>query len=370
MDSRLEKLADVLVNHSTKVKPSDKVLIETFDCPDDVAKALIKKVYEAGAIPYHTHSIMSIRRELLKGLTKGQIHDIARYDSMRMQEMQCYIAVRGVDNTAELSDVANDKMELYQSVYQKQVHTDLRVKNTRWVVTRYPNNSMAQHAGMSTEAFEDFYFKVCTLNYAKMDEAMKALQMRMRNADIVTIKGVNTDLSFSILGIPAKRCAGDANIPDGEIYTAPVRDSVNGKITFNAPSVHHGFKFEDICFEVSDGKIVKASANDTERLNSILNTDQGARYFGEFAFGINPYILNPMLDTLFDEKIAGSIHLTPGSSYEEADNGNRSAVHWDLVYIQRPEFGGGEIWFDDELIRKDGKFVPDYLQCLNPENLI
>ncbi len=369
MDARIEKLADVLVNYSVKVGKGDKVLIETTDCPDTISKALVRKVYEAGGIPYYASSDMGVRRELLLGLTEEQIQDMARYDSNRMQDMQCYIAIRGVNNTSELGDVPPKKMELYQSIYQKQVHTDLRVKKTRWVVTRYPNPSMAQHATMSTEAFTDFYFKVCTLDYHKMDTAMDALLRRMRDADLVRITGKDTDLSFSILGIPAKKCSGGSNIPDGEIYTAPVRDSVNGYITFNTPSVEQGFKFENIRFEMVDGKIINATANNTERLNEILNTDEGARYFGEFSFGINPYILNPMLDTLFDEKIAGSIHLTPGSSYEEADNGNRSAVHWDLVFIQRPEFGGGEIWFDDELIRKNGRFVPDYLHCLNSENL-
>jgi aminopeptidase protein len=246
---------------------------------------------------------------------------------------------------------------------------DERVDNTKWVVLRYPNNSMAQLANTSLEAFEDFYFNVCTLDYSKMDKAMDNLVELMNKTDKVRVTGKNTDLTFSIKGIPAIKCAGGCNIPDGEVYTAPVRESMNGIISYNTPSEERGFTFENIVFEIKDGKIIKATANDTDRINQLLDTDDAARYFGEFALGVNPYILEPMKDTLFDEKITGSFHLTPGCCYEEAPNGNKSAIHWDLVMIQRPEYGGGEIYFDDVLIRKDGMFVIDELKPLNPENL-
>ena len=246
---------------------------------------------------------------------------------------------------------------------------DYRVNHTKWVILRYPNPSMAQLAGQSLDAFEDFYFDVCTLDYAKMNRAMEALAALMEKTDNVKIKGPGTDLSFSIKGIPAVKCAGECNIPDGEVYTAPVRESMNGIISYNTPSEEQGFTYENIVFEIKNGKIVDAKANNNERINQLLDTDEGARYFGEFAIGVNPYVLEPMKDTLFDEKIAGSFHLTPGAAYEDAFNGNKSAVHWDLVMIQRPEYGGGEIYFDDVLIRKDGLFVIPELECLNPENL-
>jgi aminopeptidase len=159
------------------------------------------------------------------------------------------------------------------------------------------------------------------------------------------------------------------NIPDGEVFTAPIKNSVNGTITYNAPAVYQGVTFENIFFEFKDGKIIKAKSNDTQRLNKILDTDKGSRYIGEFSFGVNPYIAKPMKDGLFDEKISGSTHLTPGSCYDEAPNGNKSSIHWDLVYIQTPEYGGGEIYLDNRLIRKDGLFVVDELLMLNPDNL-
>jgi aminopeptidase len=198
---------------------------------------------------------------------------------------------------------------------------------------------------------------------------MDAIVSHLDRTDKVRIIGKGTDISFSKKGIGSVKCDGERNIPDGEIYTAPVRDSVNGVITYNTPAVYRGFVFNDIRFEFKDGKIINATANDTKRLNEALDTDEGARYIGEFAIGVNPYILDPMMDTLFDEKIMGSIHFTPGQCYDETDNGNKSAVHWDLVAIHTPEYGGGEIWFDDVLVRKDGRFVVEELLGLNPENL-
>ena len=284
-----------------------------------------------------------------------------------MKQMDAYIAIRAGNNSAELSDVSEDNIKL-ASMLSREV-TDYRVNKTKWVILRYPNNSMAQLANMSLEAFEDFYFNVCTLDYSKMSKAMDSLKALMDKTDKVRLVAQNTDLTFSIKGIPAIKCDGERNIPDGEVYTAPVRDSINGRISYNTPSEYQGFKYENISFEIENGKIVKATANNEERINNLLDTDEGARYFGEFAIGVNPFVLEPMLDILFDEKIAGSFHLTPGMAYEDANNGNKSAIHWDLVMIQRPEYGGGEIWFDDKLIRKDGMFVIDELKCLNPENL-
>jgi aminopeptidase len=253
----------------------------------------------------------------------------------------------------------------------KPVHFDQRVPHTKWCVLRWPSPSMAQLAQMSTEAFEEFYFNVCTLDYAKMDAAAKALKDRMMATDRVHLKGPgDTDLSFSIKEIPCVPCTGTHNIPDGECFTAPVRDSVNGVIHFNTPTVYNGVTFENIRLTFKNGQVVEASCDgEDDKLNSILDTDEGARYVGEFAIGFNPYILEAMKDILFDEKIAGSLHFTPGRAYDDADNGNRSEIHWDLVLIQRPEHGGGTIAFDDEIVRRDGLFITDDLAALNPDAL-
>lgn len=372
MDERIKTLASNLVNYSMAVKEGDKVYVHYIgSSTEDLARQIVKEVYKAKGIPFVHYTNPRLLREVLLECTEEQMSLMARIDASEMDQMDCYVAIRGSDNISENADVPPEKMKLYETYYQTPVHHDIRVKKTRWVVLRYPNASMAQLADMSQEAFEDFYFKVCNLDYSKMDKAMKNLVEYMNRTDKVRIVGPGTDLTFSIKGIPAIPCSGLSNIPDGEVYTAPVRESVNGVLTYNTPAIFQGFTFENISFTFENGKIVKATANDTERINKVLNTDEGARYIGEFAIGVNPYIVKPMKDTLFDEKIMGSFHFTPGNCYEEeAPNGNHSAIHWDLVCIQTPEFGGGEIYFDDVLIRKDGRFVVKELECLNPENLI
>jgi aminopeptidase len=284
-----------------------------------------------------------------------------------MKRVQAYIAIRGAANASENADIDSDCMALYSKTLRPVL--DYRVNKTRWVVLRWPTPSMAQSASMSTEAFEDLYFNVCTMDYHRMAKAMAPLQRRMKRADHVHITAPGTDLRFSIKGIGAVKCEGVRNIPDGEVFSCPVKDSVQGYITFNTPTIYSGTKFENVRLEFRDGKIIDARSNNTKRLNEVLDTDAGARYIGEFSLGFNPHILSPLCDILFDEKIAGSLHFTPGQAYEVADNGNRSAVHWDMVLIQRKEWGGGEIYFDGELIRKDGVFVPKDLKLLNPENL-
>ena len=368
MDRRIRELADLLVNYSCTLQKGEKVLISyEGECCKPLIRQIIKEVYKVGAFPYVEIRDSQITREILLGCEEEQLKFKDEIDLAQMKGMDAYIAVRAGANTSELSDVPSEKMNMYMALTQPTL--DYRVNETKWVVMRYPNASMSQLANMSQEAFEDFYFNVCTLDYKKMSKAMDSLVDLMNRTDKVQIKGPGTDLTFSIKGINAVKCDGKCNIPDGEVYTAPVKDSMNGIISYNTPSEEMGFTYENIVFEVENGKIVKATANNNEKINALLDTDEGARYFGEFAIGVNPYILYPMKDTLFDEKIAGSFHLTPGMAYEDAFNGNKSAVHWDLVMIQRPDYGGGEIWFDDVLIRKDGMFVIPELECLNPENL-
>lgn len=369
LDSRYEKLADVLVNHSTKIQPGENALIEAIDIPDNMVIALIRAIRKAGGRPMVTVKKNVLQRELIKDTDAITMENIATIEAKRMENVQAYFGLRGSYNIAELSDITPDKMALYEEHWLKPVHFKIRVPKTKWVVLRWPTPSMAQQAQTSTEAFENFYFDVCTLDYDKMARASEALKNLMDKTDKVHIKGKGTDLTFSIKDIPSVPCSGGHNIPDGEVFSAPVKESVNGTILYTAKTIYQGTVFSDIQLTFKDGKIVDATSSNTKRLNEILDSDEGARYVGEFAIGFNPYITTPMLDILFDEKIAGSFHFTPGQAYADADNGNRSNIHWDMVCIQTPEYGGGEIWFDDVLIRKDGLFIPDELKGLNPENL-
>lgn len=366
-DPRYTKLASLLVNYSCALKKGENVLIDVMDVPEEFTIELIRAARKAKATPLVDIRSSRVTREILRGTDDTHAKLVRDIELKRMKKVQAYIAIRGSHNATESSDVPAKRMQLYSKTIRPV--QNYRVNKTKWVVLRWPTPSMAQAAGMSTEAFEDLYFDVCTLDYAKMSRAMKPLETLMAKTDKVHLKGPGTDLKFSIRGIGAKMCGGDRNIPDGEVFSCPIKDTVNGVIQFNTSTLYAGTKFEDVRLEFKDGKIVDATANNTKRLNEILNTDPGARYVGEFSLGFNPYILHPMCDILFDEKIAGSLHFTPGQAYEECDNGNRSAVHWDMVLIQRPDYGGGEVWFDGKLIRKNGKFIPKNLQALNPEKL-
>jgi aminopeptidase len=362
-DARFDRLAKLLVEYSTRLKRNENVLIEVFDVPDEMTIALVRAARNAGAVPFVQIHRGRVSRELALEASDRQLNLIAHHELARMKKMDAYIAVRGSNNITELSDVPAEKMKLLARKMRPM--QERRVKKTKWVVLRWPTPSMAQLAGMSTEAFENFYFDVCTLDYRKLQPGMIALKRLMEKADRVEIKGPGTDLRFSIKGIPAVICGGDRNIPDGEVFTCPVKESVEGHVTFNAPSVYQDIGFDGIHLEFKNGKIVDATSSETKKLNKILDSDLGARYVGEFSLGFNPRVLQPMRDILFDEKIAGSFHLTPGQAYEEADNGNRSQVHWDMVSIQRPEYGGGEIYFDGKLIRQNGKFLRKELRSLN-----
>lgn len=362
-DARFDKLAKLLVEYSVRLQRNEMVLIEAFDIPEEMTVALIRAARKAGGIPFAQTYQSRVNRALALEASDRQLNAVASHELARMRKMNAYIAVRGSHNITELADVPPEKMKLIGK--KMRAVQDQRVKKTKWVVLRWPTPSMAQLAGMSTEAFEDFYFDVCTLDYRKLLPGMKALQRLMEKTDRVQIKGPDTDLRFSIKGIPAVICGGDRNIPDGEVFTAPVKDSVEGHLTFNAPSIYQGIAFDGVRLEFKNGKVVDATSNETKKLNKILDSDPGARYIGEFSLGFNPRVLQPMRDILFDEKIAGSFHFTPGQAYDEADNGNRSQVHWDMVSIQRHDYGGGEIYFDGKLIRKDGEFLPNQLRSLN-----
>ena len=367
-DPRYDSLARVLTGHSTKLKAGERVLIDVSDTPEEFVIAMIRAARAAKADPFVVMHSGRISRELALGATGSQAATMAEIDLARLKKVQAYIAVRGSQNISEMSDVPQAKMALLSEKLRPAL--DYRINKTRWVVLRWPTPSMAQQAQMSTEAFAEFFFRVCTLDYGAMIPGMKVLKSLMDRTDRVEITGPGTDLRFSIKGIGSVICGGEHNIPDGEVFSCPVKDSVEGYVTFNAPTLNRGISFDQVRLEFSKGKIVKATANHTKALNEILDTDAGARFIGEFSLGFNPHILHPMRDILFDEKIAGSFHFTPGQAYEVAGNGNKSAIHWDMVCIQRKDYGGGEVWFDGKLIRKDGLFIPAALQALNPDRLL
>jgi aminopeptidase len=371
MDPRNTKLAEQLIDYSIQLKPGEKIYIEIKGIEAlELGGELIRIATLRGGVPFWYYNDESVSRNFIRNASPEQFSAWGQFHKPIMEAVDAYIGLRGPTNPFDLADVDAERMKGFNNSYWKDVHLGVRLKK-RWCVMRYPNPAMAQLAQRSTEDFAEFYYRVCTLDYAKMSKAMDPLFDLMEKTDQVHIKGPGTDLRFSIKGIPTVKCDGHINIPDGEIYTAPVRDSMNGVIQYNTSTLEEGALFKNLRFEIKNGKIVNATCEgDAKKMNEILDIDEGARYFGEFAIGVNPHVTQPMLDTLFDEKIRGSFHLTPGNSYDAAPNGNHSALHWDIVCIQTPEWGGGEIHFDGKLVRKDGLFVPKELHGLNPENLI
>lgn len=366
---REQELAHNLVNYSCRVKENEKVLVTYSECPNTFIELLIEEIAKVGGIPVVFRMDKKIKRRLLLNSTADAFKYYTEIVSPIMNSVDAVILIGGSSNDFELSDVPDETQTLYSKLYVEPVHFEIRC-NKKWALLRYPTPAFAQNSGLSTEKFSEFFFNVCSLDYASLDKKMDPLKELMEKTNKVHIETPTTNLTFSIQGLPAIKCSGQCNIPDGECYTAPVKSSINGYITFNTPAIDNGIEFNNIRLEFKDGKIVSHNCNEPEKFASILDTDCGSRYMGEFSFGLNPYCVKSVKDILFDEKMSGSIHMAIGSSYDDCFNGNKSAVHLDLILSFLPENGGGKIFFDDQLIYEDGKFLSPNLVALNRENLV
>lgn len=355
-----KKIAENIVEYSLELKQGEYLNILIQGNSQNVLGREIERIAnEKGIITRYAF----LNYENFETFTDEEFEKFVERELKIMQ--LCDACVRVVDMVpVQLSDKAVER----RNHFLKIVRDDVMLKK-RWNLTSVPCRENFKSEEEYRELL-DTYIKSCSIDYNEMSKAMDKLVNRLSKGNMVRIVAKGTDLTFSIKGMPAIKCFGKLNLPDGEIFTAPIKDSVNGYITYNLPSVQNGITHNNIYFEFRNGKIVREYSDNTEELTKVLNTDEGARCIGEFSFGVNPYVKKFFNNTLYDEKIRGSIHLTPGDAYEECDNGNRSIVHWDLVQSHNPEHGGGEIWVDGELIRKDGIFVADYLKCLNPSNLI
>ncbi|NNE44104.1 MAG: aminopeptidase [Gemmatimonadetes bacterium] len=371
-DPRISRLARNLARFSLDVRPGENVLLDfRGGATQDLLKEMITEVTEAGGVPFPIVSEDSWHRRFLNAAGEDQIRGWGGLHETLMKQMQCYVRVNGTSNPFDLSDVPEDARAWEREHFMNKVHLKLRVPNTKWVVLRYPTDSMSQQAMMSREAFEDLYFQVCTLDYERFSRAMDPLKALMEKTDQIRLTAKDTDVTFSIKDIGVVKCDGKMNIPDGEVFTAPVKDSVNGVVTYNAGSLYGGTSWDWIRLTFDSGKIVKIEgSNDVAKLEEIFGTDAGAKFIGEFSFGLNPHLHTAIKDTLFDEKIYGSFHTALGQCYDSADNGNQSAIHWDLVCIQTEAYGGGEVYFDGECVRRDGHWLhPDLRDVLSIDAL-
>lgn len=367
MDERLKKLSKTIVNYSLEVKEKDRVLITTQTSePNPLIKCLVEEIAKNKGIPFVKIIDPEISALVSELTDDNKIEQLKIHKQFEVDNFDCFISIRYSTNDFENNNVDPDIRKKVGKSTMK--IDDIRINDRRWVLLNYPSRLDAYKANMKTSDFYDYAIDAMTFDYSRLYKDIHPLKELMENTKKVRLVGPNTDITFSIEGMPAIPCCGKCNIPDGEIYTAPIKNSVNGIITYNAKSPYQGYVFDNISLKFKDGKIIDATASsNNEKLNEIFDADEGARYIGEFAIGLNPLIEDPMGDILFDEKIVGSIHFTPGRSYKDAYNGNESSIHWDLVLIQRKEYGGGEMYFDDKLIRKDGIFVIPELKHLNYE---
>lgn len=372
IDERITRLAENLIKNSVKLKKGEQIYIEAIGLSTmPLVQELVKAATKAGGVPFYYFNEQALQKAFIENASVAQMKAQAEIHKQLMSNSQAYIGVRGNDDLFKMSAVDPEKMNNYQKYYWNPVHSEIRVPQTKWCVLRYPNAAFAAMSKMALEDFEDFYFDACLVDYVKMGQAMKPLKKLMDKTKKVRIVAPGTEVEFSIAGIKSIICDGQMNIPDGEVYTAPVKDSINGVIQFNTDTTYMGAVFSNIRLVFKDGKIVEGhSMINDDKFQKILNIDEGSRYMGEFALGVNPFVTQPMLDILFDEKISGSFHMAIGNSYEDdTNNGNKSAIHWDLVQMQDAEHGGGEIFFDEVLVRKNGRFVLPELIGLNPDKL-
>lgn len=368
-DPRWRKLAMVFCQ-ATGLKAGDKVLLHAIDLE---ALPLLMTFYKeallrgAASVDYIV-TLPELERFFLEAATDEQINFFPGWDLERMKQMDVFMAARARANALYLKGVPGERISARGKVMDPVLRQ--RVDKTRWCITYTPTDGDAMMAGMTTPDYMDFFFDACIQDYGAMKKNHEALKALMERTDRVHIVGQDTDLRFSIKGIPAVSCHGEKNIPDGEVYTAPVRDSVNGIITYNTPSIYNGREWTGVQLTFEGGKIVEANCGQgAAEINKVFDTDPGARYVGEFAVGTNPGIRQAAKNILFDEKIFASIHFTPGASYEDAPNGNNSAVHWDLVHMFTPEVDGGYVEFDGVKIMEDGAFVHPDLLPLNPATI-
>lgn len=365
MENELIKLSNTIVNYSVRVKEGERALISTNSIDTKfLIKALIRDIVKAKGIPFVRIIDNEINSLLIELTTSKRVSLLAHHKKEEVDNYDIFINIRYTENEYEGKHINADIRR--EIGYKTAKSDDIRINKRKWVLLNYPSLIDAYKIGMPYDEYKQYAIKAMNFDYASMERDILPLKKLMEKTDKVRIVSPNTDISFSIKNIPVIPCCGTSNIPDGEIYTAPVKTSVNGKITYNTPSPYQGNVYRNVSLTFKDGKIIKSSCDGlNEELKAIFDTDEGSRYIGEFSLGLNPLITKPMGDILYDEKIIGSIHFTPGKCYDDAKNGNDSAIHWDMVLIQTSEYGGGEIYFDDVLIRKDGKFVLKELEHLN-----
>ena len=354
IDSRWQQLADILVNYSTAVKKGDRVLItmmETDTFP--LTRAVYEAAVRAGGLPYVEFQSAYLERDLMKHGSKEQVDWICEMQSHGMEWADVYIGLRGARNPNEFIDI--DAKTL--SAHKKSMGHISALRNdcTRWVLMRVPNESFAQQASTSLDSMMAFFFNATLRDWKAEATRWQEINRVFQAGETVRITGYKTDITFSTKGRIYEVADGHKNMPDGEIFTAPVDDSAEGQIYFEFPGVYMGQLVHGITLQLSKGVVVHASAEQNEELlTQLLDMDEGSRRLGEFGVGVNFGIDRFSYDILYDEKIGGTIHLALGRAYAECNGINQSALHWDIIKDLRQE---GEIFLDGNKVFEKGHFL-------------
>lgn len=366
-DTRINKFAQILVDHSTQVKPGDRVAITTSTSAVPLVKELYKLVLLRGGHPHVLMDFPGQEELFITHAGEDQIQYVPRFHKMAFEEFEVLIKIRADENTRSLAGVDPERQARRQKTIFSLIQSQLvrgADKSLRWVSTIFPTNAYAMEADMSLDAYEDFVFRAMhaddgtpnpVAHWQDVKASQQAIIERIQGHDRVELRGPHVDLSLSIKGRTFKNACGENNMPDGEIYTGPVENSANGWVHYTYPAMYQGRIVDGIQLEFKDGKVVQASATENEEyLLKNLETDAGARYIGEFAIGTNFEIDRFTKSILFDEKIGGTFHMALGAGYPETGSQNKSDIHWDMICDLRQD---SEILVDGEVVYRNGQFV-------------
>lgn len=364
MNSETSKFIRKILLFSLELKKGDKIYIDiNGDASEQLQEYLFRQIINLGCLPKINVTTTHNYIQLVNKGDKEYFEYLYLTEKTNLELMDAYLNIKIDTNKFNYKELNKKNLELYYELYH--LPKLIEASKKKWLVTELPTDSMAQFSELSTNQLRKIFFNASNIDFTKYDSELSYLKRLLDNTENIRVTGTNTNLSFSKKNIKSFICDGKSNLPDGEIFTAPIKESLEGYISFNLPTSFMGIRYNNIYLEFNKGRVVNYKSDNNEALGSLLNKDEGSCYIGEFGIGFNPYIYKPMQNTLFDEKMAGSLHLAIGQSYEMANNENSSSIHVDFILCQLKEFGGGEIYFDNNLIRKDGYFTPIELNRLN-----
>jgi aminopeptidase len=364
-DIRIEKMADLLVNYSVAVKPGDRVAITGEALAEPLLREIYARVLQAGGHPFLMMAAQGLEELFFKYASEEQLKHIPPPAKLLYETYECRIAIGGEENTRALSSVDPAKLVTHQAARKDLLKTMLERSarhEFRWTYAMFPTNAYAQDAEMGLAEYEDFIYNACLVDlndpigyWKRFSQTQQKISDWLKGKKSVHVVAPETDLRFSIEGRTFENCDGHYNMPDGEVFTGPVEDSMEGHVYFSYPTIYEGREVNGVRLRFEKGKVVQATADKNQDfLNRTLDTDEGSRRVGEFAFGNNAGIQRFTRQILFDEKIGGSFHMALGAAYPETGGKNESSVHWDMICDMRQ---GGEVRVDGELFYKNGKFV-------------